>query len=191
MQRDIGAVFGLNHGWEHPLYFSKEVPVSAGITRQPWWDVVGQEARILRNKAGIIDISNFAKYRVKGAGAEEWLNAVFANRMPRDVGRSCLTPLISVRGGIAGDATVTRVAEDEFLIVSSGMAERYHKRFFDMVPLPEGTTFESKTEAMCGFNVAGPKSREMLQRMTNESLSTEDFPFMRSKMIDLAGVRCL
>jgi len=107
------------------------------------------------------------------------------------VGRSCLTPLISVRGGIAGDATVTRVAEDEFWIVSSGMAERYHKRFFDMVPLPEGTTFESRTEAMCGFNVAGPKSREMLQRLTNTSLATEDFPFMRSQQIELAGVKCL
>jgi dimethylglycine dehydrogenase len=86
---------------------------------------------------------------------------------------------------------VTRVAEDEFWVVSSGMAERYHKRFFDMVPLPEGTTFESHTEAMCGFNVAGPKSREMLQRLTNTSLATEDMPFMRSAMIDIAGVSCL
>ncbi len=83
------------------------------------------------------------------------------------------------------------LGDDEFWIVSSGMAERYHKRFFDMVPLPEGTTFESHTEAMCGFNVAGPKSREMLQRLTNASLATEDMPFMRSAMIDLAGVRCL
>ena len=146
---------------------------------------------MLRERAGIIDISNFAKYRVNGPGAEDWLNAVLANNMPKSVGRSCLTPLISVRGGIAGDATVTRVAEDEFWVVSSGMAERYQKRFYDMVPLPEGTTFESMTEAMCGFNVAGPKSREILQRMTNTSLATEDFPFMRSKMIDIAGVRCL
>ena len=111
--------------------------------------------------------------------------------MPKGIGRSCLTPLIGVRGGIAGDATVTRVAEDEFWIVSSGMAERYHKRFFDAVPLPEGTTFESHTEAMCGFNVAGPKSRELLQRLTNASLATEDFPFMRSQQIELAGVKCL
>src|SRR6056297_3967081 len=183
MQRDIGAVFGLNHGWEHPLYFSKEVPVSAGITRQPWWDVVGQEARILRNKAGIIDISNFARYRVKGPGAEDWLNAVFANRMPSAVGRSCLTPLIGKRGGIAGDATVTRLAEDEFWIISSGMAERYHKRFFDAVPLPEGTVFESLTEAVCGFNVAGPLARDLLQPLTGASLATPDFPFMASRQI--------
>ncbi|MFD0858380.1 GcvT family protein [Roseovarius aquimarinus] len=193
MQKEMGAVFGLNYGWEHPLWFAKApgTEETKGFTRQNWWAPVGEECRMLRESAGIIDISNFAKYRCKGAGAEDWLNAVFANTMPKAVGRSCLTPLISVRGGIAGDFTVTRTAEDEFWIIGSGMAERYHKRFFDMVPLPEGTSFESRTEAMCGFNVAGPKSREMLQRLTNASLATADFPFMRSQRIELGGVKCL
>jgi len=193
MQREMGAVFGLNYGWEHPLWFA-DTPGTVdtnGFTRQNWWGPVGEEARMLRERAGIIDISNFAKYRVKGPGAEAWLNAVFANRMPKAVGRSCLTPLIGMRGGIAGDATVTRLAEDEFWVISSGMAERYHKRFFDAVPLPEGTVFESLTEAVCGFNVAGPRSRELLQRLTNASLATEDFPFMRSARIEIAGVDCV
>ncbi len=192
-QKEMGAVFGLNYGWEHPLWFAKEPGVTDtnGFTRQNWWAPVGDECRMLRDKAGIIDISNFAKYRVQGAGAEDWLNTVFANRMPREVGRSCLTPLIGVRGGIAGDATVTCTEDNTFWIISSGMAERYHKRFFDAVPLAEGTTFESMTEAMCGFNVAGPQSRALLQRLTNASLATEDFPFMRSQMIDIACVRAL
>ncbi|MEO1285270.1 MAG: aminomethyltransferase family protein, partial [Pseudomonadota bacterium] len=69
--------------------------------------------------------------------------------------------------------------------------ERYHSRFFQMVPLPEGTVFESLTDSYCGFNVAGPRSRELLQRLTNDSLSNEDFPFMRSKVIELAGIGCL
>jgi dimethylglycine dehydrogenase len=193
-QRDLGAVFGLNYGWEHPLYYgypqgSKDR--TEGFTRQEWWTQVGAECKMLRTDAGIIDISNFAKYRVKGPGAEAWLNAIFANTMPRAVGRSCLTPLIGVRGGIAGDFTVTRLAEDEFWIIGSGMAERYHTRFFKQVPLPQGTTFESRTEAMCGFNVAGPKSRDLLQRLTNASLATADFPFMRSAWIEIAGLRCL
>ena len=191
MQREMGAVFGLNYGWEHPLYYSKDVAETSGFTRQAWWDVVGTEARTLREKAGIIDISNFAKYRVTGAGAEDWLNAVFANRMPREVGRSCLTPLIGKRGGIAGDATVTRIADDEFWIVSSGMAERYQKRFYDAVPLPEDARFESLTNDWCGFNVAGPESRALLQRLTNTSLETSDFPFMRSRMMEIAGVEVM
>ncbi|WP_170773972.1 GcvT family protein [Ruegeria lacuscaerulensis] len=192
-QKAMGAVFGLNVGWEHPLWFADESGTvdTNGFTRQNWWAPVGEECKMLRERAGIIDISNFAKYICKGPGAADWLNAVFANTMPKAVGRSCLTPLISKRGGIAGDFTVTRVAQDEFWIIGSGMAERYHKRFFKQVPLPEGTTFESHTEAMCGFNVAGPKSRDILHRLTNTSLATEDFPFMRSAMIELAGVEVL
>ncbi|MFK7744034.1 MAG: FAD-dependent oxidoreductase [Roseobacter sp.] len=193
-QRALGAVFGLNYGWEHPLYYG--YPVGAedeteGFTRQGWWAQVGRECQMLRTAAGIIDISNFAKYTCKGPGAEDWLNSLFANNMPKAVGRSCLTPLIGKRGGIAGDFTVTRVAEDEFWIIGSGMAERYHKRFFKELPLPDGTHFESQTEAVCGFNVAGPKSRDVLQRLTNTSLATEDFAFMRSQWIELAGIRVL
>ena len=193
VQTKMGAVFGLNAGWEHPLWFAAEPGATDtnGFTRQNWWAPVGEECKALRAAAGIIDISNFAKYRCKGPDAESWLNAVFANNMPRSIGRSCLTPLISKRGGIAGDFTVTRVAEDEFWVVGSGMAERYHKRFFADVPLPKATVFESKTVEMCGFNVAGPKSRELLQRLTNTSLATEDFPFMRSAWLDIAGVRAL
>jgi dimethylglycine dehydrogenase len=193
-QKELGAVFGLNYGWEHPLYYG--YPQGAqdethGFTRQGWWEQVGREARMLRGQAGIIDISNFAKYRAAGPGAEDWLNALFANRMPRAVGKSCLTPLIGTRGGIAGDFTVTRTGEEEFWIIGSGMAERYHQRFFNAVPLPEGTTFESLTESVCGFNVAGPKARDILQRLTNASLATADFPFMASRQIELAGVSVL
>ena len=193
MQKQMGCVFGLNCGWEHPLWFADEPGTvdTNGFTRQNWFEPVGEECRMLRENAGIIDISNFDKYRCKGAGAEDWLNAVFANKMPSVVGRSCLTPLIGVRGGIAGDATVTKLAEDEFWIISSGMAERYQKRFYDAVPLPAGTTFESMTDEMCGFNVAGPKSRELLQHMSNTSFDTEDFAFMRSKRVEIAGVDCI
>ena len=190
LQKSMGAVMGLNYGWEHPLWFAEEVGTkdTNGFTRQNWFEPVGTEARMLREHAGIIDISNFAKYFVKGAGAADWLNAVFANNMPKLVGRSCLTPLIGVRGGIAGDFTVTKLSDDEFMIIGGGMSERYHSRFWKMVPLPEGTTFESRTDAMCGFNVAGPKSRELLTRLTSADLSTAAFPFMRSQQIEIAGV---
>ena len=190
-QKEMGAVFGLNFGWEHPLWFSADgepKEETIGFTRQNWWAPVGREARMLRENAGIIDISNFAKYAVKGPGAENWLNALFANRMPTQIGRSCLTPLIGKRGGIAGDFTVTRLAEEDFMIFGSGMAERYHQRFFKAVPLPENTTFTSMTERLCAFNIAGPKSRELLMRLTNEDLSNESFPFMRSRRMTVAGI---
>ena len=68
MQRDMGAVFGLNYGWEHPLYFDAQTPETEGFTRQPWWHSVGREARMLRDAVGVIDISNFGKYVCKGPG---------------------------------------------------------------------------------------------------------------------------
>ena len=193
LQQALGGVFGFNYGWEHVQWFSDALGAkdTNGFIRQNWFESVGRECRMLREHAGIIDISNFAKYRVLGEAAADWLNAIFANNMPKAVGRSCLTPLIGVRGGIAGDFTVTCIADDEFMIIGSGMAERYHQRFWNMVPMPDGVTFESLTEAMCGFNIAGPKSRNLLQRLTNTSLATVNFPFMRSQRIELAGVDCV
>ena len=190
MQKEMGAVMGFNYGWEHPLWFAEMPGVkdTNGFTRQNWFEPVGKECQMLREKAGIIDISNFAKYVVQGKKGRDWLDAVFANKMPTEVGLSCLTPLISRRGGLAGDFTVTLIAQDEYWIFGAGMAERYHKRFFDAVPLPEGVSFESRTEPVCGFNVAGPLSRKILQGLTNTSLNNEDFQFMRSKRADLAGV---
>ena len=193
-QKAMGAVFGLNYGWEHPLWFAapgEPREETAGFDRQNWWDPVGREARGLRDSAGIIDISNFARYRITGPGARDWLDALLANRMPRIPGRSCLAPLIGRRGGIAGDFTVTCLAEDDYFMVGSGMAERYHRRFFDAVPLPPGTRWDSVTDAMAGFNVAGPLARDLLGRLTNADLSTAAFPFMRSARIVVAGVPCI
>ena len=189
----MGGVFGLNCGWEHPLWFAERpgTEETVGFTRQNWWEPVGREARMLRESVGVIDISNFANYVVKGPGAHDWLDRLVANRVPTEVGRSCLTPLISVRGGVAGDFTITKVADDKYMMIGSGMAERYHQRFFNMVELPEGTSFEVATNQIAGFNVAGPKSRDMLQRLTNADLSNEAFRFMRSRVIEVAGVECL
>jgi dimethylglycine dehydrogenase len=194
IQRDLGAVFGLNYGWEHPLWFttqSEPREETAGFDRQNWWAPVGREARMLRDRAGIIDISNYARYRITGRGAQAWLDALVANRVPSVPGRSCLAPLIGRRGGIAGDFTITCLGDGDYLMIGSGMAERYHKRFFDAVPLPAGTTWRSVTETMAGFNLAGPLSREILQGLTAADLSTAAFPFFRSAPIRVAGVDCI
>jgi dimethylglycine dehydrogenase len=194
MQREMGAVFGLNYGWEHPLWFAPKgvTPTETyGFTRQPWFDHVGVEARALRDGVGVIDISNFAKYEIKGASAGDWLDRVIANRVPSETGRSCLTPLIGKRGGIAGDFTVTKLGEDHFFMVGSGMAERYHQRYFNEVPRPETVSFQSLTVALCGVNVAGPAARTLLSRLTQEDLSNEAFPFMRSRRLTMAGVEAI
>ena len=190
-QKQLGAVFGLNFGWEHPLWYAPEGEVakdSYGFERQDWWHHVGAECRALRSGVGIIDVSNFAKYEIRGAGAARWLNQVVANRVPTEVGGSCLTPLLSVRGGIAGDFTITMLDEEHFLMIGSGMAERYHRRYFNAVPRPDSVSFQSMTSGWAGFNVAGPSARELLGRLTNDDISNEAFRFMRSRQMTVAGL---
>lgn len=193
-QKSMGAVFGLNYGWEHPLWFAGEGKTGRetyGFTRQDWFEPVGEECRALRRDVGVIDVSNFGKYEIKGAGATAWLDKVVANHIPKEVGRSCLTPLLGVRGGIAGDFTVTKLGDEHFFMVGSGIAERYHQRYFNAVERPDTVSFESVTEAYCGFNIAGPKSRELLSRMTQTDLSNDNWKFMRSKKITIAGIEAI
>ena len=193
MQGGMGAVFGLNAGWEHPLWFADGPGTedTNGFARQNWFEPVGREAAMLRDALGVIDISNFGKYEVTGPGAGDWLDALVANHVPREIGKSCLTPLIGMRGGVAGDFTITMTGDESYMMIGSGMAERYHRRFFDMVPLPDGTGFEVATPRIAGFNVAGPRSREMLAGLTDADLSNEGWRFMRSRRIAVGGVDCL
>ncbi|MGI9359095.1 MAG: GcvT family protein [Paracoccaceae bacterium] len=190
-QKELGGVFGLNYGWEHPLYFDFDTPDTAGFTRQDWWKSVRREALLLRQNVGIIDISNFGKYLCRGDGAYEFLDSIFANKIPKNVGASCLSPIIGKMGGIAADATITKLSDDSFWIVSSGAAEGFQQRFYNLVTRGKGTEFISKSEDYCGFNVAGPKSRELLQRLSNKDLSNEAWPFFKSGSLIIAGVECL
>jgi len=193
-QKEMGGVFGLNFGWEHPLWFKREgmdAQEEYGFERQSWFDTIGAECRDLRKGVGIIDISNYATYRIRGEGAADWLNRLVANVAPTEIGRSCLTPLLGVQGGIAGDFTITKLADEDFLMIGSGMAERYHQRFFQMVEAPDTMEFTSLTNAWGGFNVAGPNARKLLQRLTDTDLSNDAFRFMRSARITIAGVNAV
>ncbi len=190
-QKELGAVFGLSYGYEHPLWYAPEgvEPIETyGFERQNWFEPVARECRALRNAVGIIDISNFAKYRIRGAGAHAWLERLVANRVPVETGRSCLTPLLGLRGGIAGDFTITRLADEDYLMIGSGIAERYHARYFAMVERGDDVDFASFSEAWAGFNVAGPQARALLGELTGADLSSEAFPFMRSRRITVAGI---
>lgn len=190
-QKAMGAVFGLSYGYEHPLWFAGEgveAKEDYGFERQNWFEPVAAECNALRSAVGVIDVSNFAKYAINGKGSADWLNRVVANHVPSEIGRSCLTPMLGIRGGIAGDFTITKLADNDFLMIGSGIAERYHQRYFNTVSRPQTVSFESLTEAWGGFNVAGPHSRQLLQSLTKTDLSDEAFKFMCNQAIRVAGI---
>ena len=190
-QKKLGAVFGLSYGYEHPLWYAGEgveAKEDYGFERQNWFEPVAAECRALRTAVGVIDVSNFAKYEIWGEGSTDWLNRVVANHVPVETGRSCLTPMLGVRGGIAGDFTITKLEHEHFLMIGSGIAESYHQRFFKSVSRPDTVKFESRTEAWGGFNVAGPNSRALLAGITDADLSDQAFKFMRNQAIRIAGI---
>ena len=86
---------------------------------------------------------------------------------------------------------ITKINDETFWVVSSGAAEGFQQRFFNLIELDEDTKFTSKTSDYCGFNVAGPKSRDLLQRLSNKDLSTEAWPFFKSGSLAIAGIECV
>lgn len=190
MQREMGAVFGFSFGYEHPHWYAPEGVLQEDeftFERPRWFDVMGQEAQTLRTSVGVVDTSNFAKYLISGHNAREWLDKIIANYVPKENGRTCLTPLLGLRGGLAGDFTVARLEDDKLFMIGSGIAEDYHRRLFDQYLPAEGVSFESRTQAMCGFNVAGPNARKLMESMTAMSWGNDDLRFMRNRVINFDG----
>ena len=194
MQKSMGAVFGLSYGWEHPHWYANEGMEQVddfSFERPKWFDIMGQEVKALRESVGIVDTSNFAKYEISGTGAHQWLDQIVANYVPKEVGRTCLTPLLSLRGGLAGDFTIARIEENRFFMIGSGIAEDYHLRIFESRLPFDNVSFKCVTDDMAGFNVAGPNARKVMETLTGLDLSNEGLRFMRNKVVEIDGYQAI
>jgi dimethylglycine dehydrogenase len=185
------AVWGAGFGLEHPLWFQeagKEPIEEVTFYRSNAFPVVAEESRAVRERVGLSEASNFAKYRVSGEGAAAWLQGLFTNTLPK-IGRTNLTAMLNPQGLIVGEFSVSRIGPDEFFLFGSQAAEVHHPRWF-IDHLPEGSPirFEVLALSMVGLTVAGPRSRDVLQKVTNTSLATADFPFMAFRQVDLGMV---
>ena len=190
MQKSMGAVFGFSFGYEHPQWYASEGVIQEDeftFERPRWFEVMGREVQTVRTAVGVVDTSNFAKYLITGPNAVEWMDKIIANHVPKENGRTCLTPLLSLRGGLAGDFTVARLEDEKLFMIGSGIAEDYHRRLFNSYLPAEGVSFKSMTKQMCGFNIAGPNARALVERMTGMSWGNEDLRFMRNKVINFDG----
>jgi len=175
------AVWGAGAGLEHPLWFQKpglEPKEDVTFYRSNAFEKVGEESRAVRERVGFSEASNFAKYRVSGEGAAAWLQGLFTNSLPK-IGRTNLTAMLNPQGKIVGEFSVSRIGDDDFFLFGSQAAEVHHPRWF-LDHLPEGSPirFENLKLSMVGLTVAGPRSRDVLQKLMHESLATKDFPFM-------------
>ncbi|SIQ18396.1 dimethylglycine dehydrogenase [Rhizobium sp. RU35A] len=181
-----GAVFGASYGLETPLWFAPEgVEDRFSWRRSTDFDHVGAEARAVRESVGLMETSGFAKYSVSGEGAAVWLDHMLAGKVP-PVGRMALCPMLNEAGKLIGDFTLANLDDEDFLLIGSGIAEDYHMRWFES-HLPEDGSVEIDALglSLVGLAVAGPKARAVLQSLTHLDLSSEAFPFMAIRELEL------
>src|SRR5579863_8907396 len=188
--RDEGAVFGVSYGLEHALWFAPEgvEPVEqVTFRRSNAHDIVGAECRAVRNGVGVMEIATYAKYEVSGPAAESFLSQLLVNRMPAQ-GRIVLAPMLNRNGKLIGDFTVAKLRDDHFYVYGSGPAEEYHLRWFEEHLPAKGAAIRSLRSEMLGLSIAGPRSRELLQRLTHMDVSNAAFPFLSYQEMDLGMV---
>ena len=209
----LGAVFGTVFGWERPNWFAPpgyslsdadlarpdvllnhNHPAADGepirekwsFRRSNYFEHVGAECRNVMENAGLLDMSAFAKCRISGPGAEEWLDGLLTNAIPKKIGRVTLSYLLTTRGGVRSEFTVYKEGHDSYFLVSAGAYERHdHDYLRKAMPRDGSVEFERLTTAMGVLVLAGPKSRDILAKLTDADLSTAAFLWLTGKTISI------
>jgi dimethylglycine dehydrogenase len=188
-----GAVMGANFGLEHALWFAppgvapRETPT---YRRSEAFEVVREECRAVRAHVGLYETTNYGKYEISGRGARAWLDRVFASRIPAP-GRLGLAPMLNPAGRIVGDLSIACLAEDRFMIVGSGFAEEFHLRWFGECAPPADVFVRSAASTLCGFSIAGPNARALLQRLVRIDLSAQSFKLFSVRETAVGFAPCI
>ena len=191
--QEQGACFGEKLGWERPNWFARDGEDPRDVYsygRQNWFDAVGEEHRAVRERAGLIDQSSFAKFRVTGPDAAAALSWICANDIDKPVGALTYTQMCDSRGGIQCDLTVARLRENDFYIVTgTGFATHDYSWIARNIPDGLDVTLIDVTEALATFSLMGPRARDILEKVTGDDVSHAGFPFATCREIAIGGVR--
>jgi len=184
-----GARMGQAFGLEHALWFA-DSPEDAWedptFERNRSHDYVARECETVRNGVGGIELANFAKHSITGPGARDWLNRTMAGHIPKP-GRLTLTPMLTDKGRLYGDLTVACLGDEDFMLFGSGAMQDAHSRFFART-LPDTVRHENETGGWHGIGLAGPQSRELLQRITRLDVSADALKFRDTRRTFVGGV---
>ena len=182
-----GAVFGQKFGWERPNFFATDgLPQEDdwSFRRSRWFEAVRREVDNVTRNVGLLDMTAFAKCRVSGPGAEEFLNRFVANSAPKQVGRLCLAHALNRNGGVHSEFTIRRESADSFYLVSAGAFQRLdHDYLLKYMPRDGSVQFTPLTGAVGVLVVAGPKARKLLSRVTRADLSNKAFRWLTARDI--------
>jgi dimethylglycine dehydrogenase len=183
-----GCRWGQSWGLEVPLYFAPQGFVEPPtLTRSAAFAIVGAECRTVRERVGLLDIAAFSRYEVTGPKAGEWLDRLLASRLPGP-GRVRLAPMLGPNGKLKGDLTLFNWGDGTWWITGSYYLRQWHMRWFADHAKP-GVDIRDISDATLGFSLSGPRSRELLQRVTHEDVSAAALPFMGCAAIDVGLIR--
>jgi len=187
---EAGAFFVNGMGWEIPDWYAPP-GVEAKVEeyswgRQNWFEYHAAEHKACRENVILMDVTSMSKFLVQGRDAEKALNYICANDIAGPVGKVVYTQWMNERGGLEGDLTVTRLAEDKFFIVSAGDFYGHDLMWLDKhIPDDAHAFVTDMTSAYTLMNIQGPKSRDLVSRLTSADVSKEAFPYMTAQNIDI------
>ena len=196
--RDLDAHFGEKTGWERPNWFKPYAAFARhghepkGWAHNNWSRAIGYEHLKTRENAGLFDETSFNKIEVRGKGALGYLQYLCANDIDKPVGTVVYTQMLNKRGGIECDFTVTRLADDRFLIITGTAFGEHDISWMHMqMPTDGSVSIEDVTSAYACIGLWGPKARKILEKVTRDDISNEGFPYMTAKRIAIGDVPCL
>lgn len=195
--QELGAVFGEKFGWERVLYFEPSKPWRRagadqrhwGWTKPPYFERVGLEHRATRERVTLFDLTSFGKIEVSGPQALTLLQRVADSKMDKPIGSAMYTQFLNTRGGVEADVTVTRIAEDQFWVVTGSGFIANDLAWLQMKSQPEeDVTIRDITQDWACLALMGPKSRLVLSKATQDEVTNEAFPYLTAKYITVNGV---
>ena len=195
-QRDAGALFGCVYGCERPNWFARVVDTTGNRETEPaltfrrpgWMDAVVEESQAVRDAVGLVDLCAFAKFKVTGSSASEFVQQLGANRAPARDGRVGLTHALTPQGGVASEFTVMRVSEDYFYLTSAAAAQRQDADLLRSRARAFGDVrVHNCTSHMGILGLMGPKSRALLEAITASTLSDVEIPWFGFLGMTIAG----
>ncbi|RLC02227.1 MAG: FAD-dependent oxidoreductase [Deltaproteobacteria bacterium] len=187
--KDLGACFGVVSGWERANWFAPEgvePKYEYSWGRQNWFEYSAREHMNIRENVGIYDLTSMGKFLFQGRNAQKVLQTLCGNDVAVPVGKVVYTQMLNERGGIEADLTVTKMEEDKFFIVTAGATT---VRDFDWIkrhiPIDAHAVLTDVTWSYTMLGVMGPKSRDLLSKITDTDLSNDAFPFATAKEIHI------
>jgi glycine cleavage system T protein len=188
----LRAAFGEKGGWERVNWYESNAAAGdeslrpRGWAGENWSPAIEIEARAAREACALFDQSSFSKLEVLGNGALAFLEHVCANRIDRPVGTIVYTQLLNPRGGIEADLSVTRRADDRFLLVTGTAFGNHDRAWLERNAPRDGSVYiNDVTSAYACFCLWGPRARDVLQPLTKTPL---DFPYMQSREISVGSI---